>query len=206
MQGNEVLTDLDGLICIAARPAIGKTTFALNIVANITKDKRPSVIFSLDLSKTMILDRMKRPLEHLSIYDNILTIDGIENECRRLKAECNINLVVIDYLQLIKTDKQAFTKHQQIEDISKRLKELTEELNITIIVLSQLSKSLEEREDKRPLLTDLKVSSSIVEYADKIIFLYREDYYNKNAKVKRIEVIVAKDNQEKIFTMKREVQ
>lgn len=206
MQENDVLTDLDGLICIAARPAMGKTTFALNIVANVIKDNRPTVIFSLDLSKTMILDRMNKTLEQLNIYDNILTIDGIENECRRLKAEDNIDLVVIDYLQLIKTDKQTFTKQQQIEDISRRLKELTEELNITIIVLSQLSKILEEREDKRPVITDFKVSSSIVEYADKVILLYREDYYNKNAEVKRIEVIVAKDNQEKIFTMDREVQ
>ena len=193
MQGNEVLTDFDGLICVAGRPAMGKTTFALNIVANVTKDKRPSVIFSLDLSKTTILDRMNRTLEHLRIYDNILTIDEIENECRRLKAEDNINLVVIDYLQLIKTDKQGLTIKQQFEDISRRLKELVEELNITIMVLSQLSKEVDERKDKRPILTDFKISSSIVEYADKIIFLYREDYYNKNAEVKRIEVIVAKD-------------
>lgn len=212
MKDNEVLTGFYGLdkrisglmnsdlICIAARPAMGKTTFALNIVANVTKDKRPTVIFTLDFSKEVILNRIdkiiandNKPFENLNIYDDILSIHKIEDVCRKLKVEDNIGLVVIDYLQLIKTDKQGLTTEQQIEDISKRLKKLAEELNIPIVVLSQLSKSLEEREDKRPVLGDFKISSSIVKYADTVIFIYRDEYYNKNSEHTHIvEVIVAK--------------
>lgn len=206
--GNTVLTDFrdiynrfnglknSNLVCVAGRTAIGKTTFVLNLIKNVTNEERQTVIFSLDLGKKMILNRIEKSLETLNIYDNILTIDEIENECRRLKAEDNINLVVIDYLQLIKTDKQGLTTKQQFEDINRRLKELTEELNITIIVLSQLSKEVDERENKRPTLGDFKISSSIVEYADTVIFLYRDDYYNRNIKLKNTqEIIVAKDNQ-----------
>lgn len=212
MKDNKVLTgfyELDkrisglmnsDLICIAARPAMGKTTFALNIVANVTKDKRPTVIFTLDFSKEVILNRIdkiiandNKPLENLNIYDDILSIHKIEDVCRKLKVEDNIGLVVIDYLQLIKTDKQGLTTEQQIEDICKRLKKLAEELNIPIVALSQLSKSLEEREDKRPVLGDFKISSSIVKYADTVIFIYRDEYYNKDSEHTHIvEVIVAK--------------
>ena len=192
------------LICIASRPTVGKGTLALNIVSNVVKQQIPTLIFSLDNNKESIKNRImiiesakasdfvevaKNLLsleQQLYIYDSILNILGIEQMARKLKQQENIGLIIIDYLQLIKSDKT-------IEDIIKRLKKLAEELNIPIIVLSQLSKELESREDKRPVLSDFKNSSVIVDYADTILFVYRDDFYDKDSPMKDIvEIIIAK--------------
>ena len=201
------------VICIASRPAMGKTTFALNLVRNLTIQQISTAIFSLDSSKSMIIDKIKN-IEfsvfstfiqtsinlllfenHIYIYDNILNIKDIEQTARKLKLKENIDLIVIDYLQLIKSD-------TTIEDTIKRLKALAKDLNISIIVLSQLSKELESREDKRPILSDLKSSSAIVDYADTIMFVYRDNYYNKdNDEPYNIEIIVAKNKRGNIGTV-----
>ena len=201
------------VICIASRPAMGKTTFALNLVRNLTIQQISTAIFSLDSSKSMIIDKIKN-IEfsvfstfiqtsinlllfenHIYIYDNILNIKDIEQTARKLKLKENIDLIVIDYLQLIKTD-------TTIEDTIKRLKALAKDLNISIIVLSQLSKELESREDKRPTLSDFGNSSAMVDYADTIMFVYRDNYYNKdNDEPYNIEIIVAKNKRGNIGTV-----
>lgn len=192
------------LICIASRPTLGKRTLALNIVSNVVKQQIPTLIFSLDNSKELIKNRImnvesaidsdfvevSRNLlsleKQLYIYDNIQNITDIEKKARKLKLKENIGLIIIDYLQLIKSD-------TTIEDTIKRLKKLARELNVPVIVLSQLSKELESREDKRPVLSDFEYSSAIVDYADTIMFVYREDFYNKNSERKGIvEIIIAK--------------
>lgn len=195
---------LADLICIASVEGAGKRTLALNIVSNVVKQQIPTLIFSLDNSKELIKNRIMniesakaidfvevaRNLlafeEQLYIYDNILDILDIEQMARKLKLQENIELIIIDYLQLIKCN-------GTIEDTIKRLKKLAEELNVPIIVLSQLSKEAESREDKRPVLSDFKNSSVIVDYADTILFVYRDDFYDKNSEKKDIvEVIIAK--------------
>ena len=197
---------LGNLICIASRPAMGKRTLALNIINNVAKQQKSILIFSLDYGEKLLKNRIMNIesvnssdfvetagnlllLEkQLYIYDNILDITGIEQKARELKLQENIGLIVIDYLQLI--------KHEgTLEEAIIRLKTLAKELNIPIIILSQLSKELESREDKRPLLSDFKNSNCITEYADTILFVYRDDYYNKDSERKDlVEVIVAKTN------------
>ena len=195
---------LSDLICIASRPTVGKETLILNIVSNVIKQQIPTLIFSLDNSRGLIKNRIMnvestissnfvetaRNLlsleEKLYICDNILNISDIERKAVKLKLKKDIGLIVIDYLQLIKSD-------TTIEDTIKRLKALAKELNIPVIVLSQLSKELESREDKRPVLSDLKNSSAIVNYADTIMFVYRDDFYDTNCERKGIvDVIIAK--------------
>jgi len=195
---------LSDLICIASRPTAGKETLILNIVSNVIKQQIPTLIFSLDNSRGLIKNRIMnvestissnfvetaRNLllleEKLYICDNILNISDIERKAVKLKLKKDIGLIVIDYLQLIKSD-------TTIEDTIKRLKALAKELNIPVIVLSQLSKELESREDKRPVLSDLKNSSAIVNYADTIMFVYRDDFYDTNCERKGIvDVIIAK--------------
>jgi replicative DNA helicase len=197
---------LADLICISSRPAVGKTTLALNIANNVVKQQKSTLIFSLDNSKDLIKNKIiniettnssdflktaKYLLEfeeQLYIYDNVLSIEGIEQTARKVKLQENIGLIIIDYLQLIKFERT-------LEEVIIRLKTLAKELNIPIIVLSQLSKELESREDKRPILADFKSSSAIVDYADTIMFIYRDDYYNKDSERKNIvDVIVAKTN------------
>lgn len=201
------------VICIASRPAMGKTTFALNLVRNLTIQQISTAIFSLDSSKSMIIDKIKN-IEfsvfstfiqtsinlllfenHIYIYDNILNIKDIEQTARKLKLKENIDLIVIDYLQLIKSD-------TTIEDTIKRLKALAKELNVPVLILSQLSRELESREDNKPNLTDFKKSSAIVGYADTIMFVYRDNYYNKdNDEPYNIEIIVAKNKRGNIGTV-----
>ena len=195
---------LSDLICIASRPTAGKETLILNIVSNVVKQQILTLIFSLDNSRGLIKNRIMnvestissnfvetaRNLlsleEKLYICDNILNISDIERKAVKLKLKKDIGLIVIDYLQLIKSD-------TTIEDTIKRLKALAKELNIPVIVLSQLSKELESREDKRPVLADFKNSSAIVNYADTIMFVYRDDFYDTNCERKGIvDVIIAK--------------
>lgn len=208
-------TDIDNitgvladLICIASRPAMGKTTLALNIAKNIAAQQKTTLIFSLDNSKDLIKNKIinietanssnflktaKDLLEleeQLYIYDNVLNIADIEQTARKLKLQENIGLIIIDYLQLIKFERT-------LEEVIIRLKTLAKKLNIPVIVLSQLSNELESREDKRPTLADFKNSACITDYADTIMFIYRDDYYNKDSERKNIvEVIVAKTNRE----------
>ena len=108
-----------------------------------------------------------------------ISLMEMRNKCRRLKADQGLDLVVLDYLQLMKYDGRADSRQQEISAISRNLKLLAREMDCPVIVLSQLSRAPEQRPDKRPILSDLRESGSIEQDADIVIFLYRDDYYNE---------------------------
>jgi len=213
------------LIIVAARPAMGKSAFAINIAANVAVQSNvPVAIFNLEMSKEQIGNRILCSeamvdsnkirtgqiddedwtklagtigrLSDAPIYiDDTpgITITEIRAKCRKLKLERDIGLVVIDYLQLISGSGKAGSREQEISEISRSLKILAKELNIPVIALSQLSRGAEKREDKRPMLSDLRESGAIEQDADIVMFLYRDDYYNEDSDKKNVaEVIVAK--------------
>ena len=214
------------LVLIAARPAMGKTAFALNIASNAAiRGRVPVAIFSLEMSKEQLVNRVLSseamvdsnkvrtgkleendwtklaeaigPLSEAEIYiDDTpgININEIRAKCRKLKLEKNIGMVVIDYLQLIQgTNKRNGSREQEISEISRSLKILAKELNVPVIALSQLSRAAEQRPDHRPMLSDLRESGAIEQDADIVMFLYRDDYYNKDSEKKDIaEVIIAK--------------
>ncbi len=214
------------LIIIAARPAMGKSAFAINIATNAAvMSNLPVVIFNLEMSKEQIGNRilcseamvdsnkvrtgqmededwMKLASTLGRISEAPIYIDDtpgisimeIRAKCRKLKLEKNIGLVVIDYLQLVQgTGKKNASREQEISEISRSLKILAKELDIPVIALSQLSRGAEKRDDKRPMLSDLRESGAIEQDADIVMFLYRDDYYNEDSEKKNIaEVILAK--------------
>ena len=214
------------LVLIAARPAMGKSAFALNIVTNAAvRSNVPVAIFSLEMSKEQMVNRILcseamvdsnkvrtgkleeddwtklagsiGPLSDAEIYiDDTpgISVMEIRAKCRKLKLEKNIGMVVIDYLQLIQgSNKRNGSREQEISEISRSLKILAKELNIPVIALSQLSRAVEQRPDHRPMLSDLRESGAIEQDADIVMFLYRDDYYNKDSEKKDIaEVIIAK--------------
>ncbi len=203
-------------IIIAARPAMGKTAFALNIATHVAKTQDKAVaVFNLEMPAEQLASRIlsslgqidsfklrtgqlvnddwKRVNEAISQLSNTnmmlddtpgITIGDIRAKCRRLaSSETGLSLVIIDYLQLISSDKNyGSNRQQEVSDISRSLKTLALELNVPIIALSQLSRSVESREDKRPVMSDLRESGSIEQDADIVGFLYRDDYYNKESK------------------------
>ena len=199
------------LIILAARPAMGKTAFALNIAQNVAiKEKVPVCIFSLEMSASQLVQRMlcsyaevdsqrlktgnmlQQDWENLTAAMNDFsqapiyiddtsgcTLTDIRTKCRRLKTQQkDLGLIVIDYLQLMEGGGKD-DRLQQISAISRGLKILAKELDVPIITLSQLSRAVESRNDKRPMLSDLRESGSIEQDADIVMFIYREDYYNK---------------------------
>lgn len=122
-----------------------------------------------------------------------ITVSEIRAKCRRLKQTKNLSLVVIDYLQLMQSSGRPESRQQEISEISRSLKVLAKELNIPVITLSQLSRASESRSDKRPMLSDLRESGAIEQDADIVMFLYRDDYYNKDTEEKNIaECIISK--------------
>ena len=214
------------LVLVAARPAMGKSAFALNIASNAAiKAKVPVAIFNLEMSKEQLVNRILcseamvdsnkirtgkieeddwvklatalGPLSEAPIYiDDTagISISEIRAKCRKLKLEKNIGLIVIDYLQLIQgSGKRNASREQEISEISRSLKILAKELNVPVIALSQLSRAAEQRQDHRPMLSDLRESGAIEQDADIVMFLYRDDYYNPDTEKKNIaEVILAK--------------
>lgn len=214
------------LILVAARPAMGKTAFALNIAANAAlRGNAPVAIFSLEMSKDQLVNRILcseamvdsnkvrtgkldeddwvkiagaiGPLSESEIYiDDTpgISVMEIRTKCRKLKIEKHIGLVVIDYLQLVQgSNKRVGSREQEISEISRSLKILAKEIEVPVIALSQLSRAVEQRPDHRPMLSDLRESGAIEQDADIVMFLYRDDYYNKESEKKDIaEVIIAK--------------
>ena len=204
------------LIIIAARPAMGKTAFALNLATHVAMTQDKSVaVFNLEMSAEQLATRIiasvgqidgfklrtgnllnndwKRVNEAVSQLSNTnmviddtpgITIGEIRAKCRRLaSSEKGLALIVIDYLQLISGGRNyGANRQQEVSDISRSLKTLAMELNVPIIALSQLSRSVESREEKRPMMSDLRESGSIEQDADIVMFLYRDDYYNKEAR------------------------
>lgn len=205
------------LIIIAARPAMGKTAFALNLATNIAMNSEKAVaLFNMEMSAEQLANRMlssvgqvegykfrNGKLEHndwkrvneaisklaetkLYIDDTPgMTIGEIRAKCRRLASSSEgLSLVIIDYLQLINgSARYAGNRQQEIAEISRSLKTMAMELNIPVIALAQLSRSVEGRDDKRPILSDLRESGSIEQDADIVAFLYRDDYYNKDSAI-----------------------
>ncbi len=216
------------LIILAARPAMGKTSFALNIALNVAlKKKVPVAIFSLEMSKDQLVQRLlcshaeidasRLRSGHMqsedwaaltksmgTLADAPIFIDDtpavnvmdIRAKCRRLTIEHgNLGLIAIDYLQLMEgSDKGRFDRVQEISAISRGLKQLARELNVPVIALSQLSRAVEGRQSKKPMLSDLRESGSIEQDADIVMFIYRDDYYNpENLESKgKAEIIIAK--------------
>ncbi len=203
------------LIILAARPAMGKTAFGLNLAVNAAqKTDKAVAIFNMEMSAEQLAIRMIAAaggielsklktgrLEHndwkkvneamselgdtnLYIEDSSgMTISEIRAKCRRLATqEKGLGLVVIDYLQLITgSAKYEGNRQQEVSEISRSLKTMAMELKIPVIALAQLSRSVELRENKRPIMSDLRESGSIEQDADIVAFLYRDDYYNKPA-------------------------
>lgn len=122
-----------------------------------------------------------------------VTVSQIRAKCRRLKQTRNLSLVVIDYLQLMQSSGRADNRQQEISEISRSLKILAKELDVPVIALSQLSRASESRSDKRPMLSDLRESGAIEQDADMVMFLYRDEYYNKDTENRLAECIVAKN-------------
>ena len=215
------------LILLAARPAMGKSSFAMNIALNVAKSSGKTVaVFNLEMSKEQLVTRLlsseglvdntrlttgrlstadwgkltqaARNLKAMDIRldDNpMLTVADMNAKCRRLD---NLGLVVIDYLQLMTSSGgksyAGESRQQAVSDISRMLKIMAKELNVPVLCLSQLSRANEKREDKRPMLSDLRESGAIEQDADVVMFLYREDYYNEDTENKHIaECIVAKN-------------
>lgn len=202
----------DELIILAARPAVGKTAFALNIAQNVgTKNDTAVAIFSLEMGAQSLVSRMlcaegSIDANHFRTgnltpqeWDNLMVAMGslsktkifiddtagikvaeIRAKCRRLaKEQGGIGLIVIDYLQLIEGTNHE-NRQQEVSDISRQLKKLAKELHVPVIALSQLSRGVEQRQDKRPVLSDIRESGSIEQDADIVGFLYREDYYDRD--------------------------
>ena len=224
------------LIILAARPAMGKTAFALSLALNAAVKGGASVmIFSMEMAreqlgqrllameskvdmqklKTGRLERLdwddvNNALEVLSgaqifIDDTAgISIMEMKSKCRRLKAEKNLDLIIIDYLQLMNPEGRTLdSRTQEISVISRNLKLLARELDCPVIVLSQLSRNPEQRTDHRPMLSDLRDSGSIEQDADIVIFLYRDEYYNENTDVPgECEVIIAKQRSGPTGTVK----
>ena len=192
---------------IAGRPNMGKSSLAFNIAVNLAK-KIPVAIFSLEMSKEYIYNNfIKSDLLDTILIDDTpsIPITEIQEKCRRLKAEKNIGLVIIDYLQLISTDDET-NREQELSSISQVLKKLAEELNIPVLVTSQLSKEPDIRfkagKDPRPTLKDFGYSSGIIKYADTIMLLYKDDYYYQNSDKKNVlEINVAKSKNGRLGTI-----
>jgi len=131
-----------------------------------------------------------------------ITVHEIRNKCRRLKQQEGLDLVVIDYLQLIAGGRGSENRQQEVSEISRTLKQMARELDVPVIALSQLSRGVEQRQDKRPMMSDLRESGSIEQDADIVAFLYRDDYYNQDSEKKNIiEVIIAKQRNGPVGTV-----
>ena len=214
------------LLLIAARPAMGKSAFALNIGVNVAKKYKKTVaIFNLEMSREQLAMRLlasegfvelqKLATGKLSedewsklcmasaalsqtdirIDDNpMLSVADMNAKCRRIDS---LGLVVIDYLQLMTSasgGRSGENRQQVVSEMSRMLKVMAKELNVPVICLSQLSRANEKRDDKRPMLSDLRESGAIEQDADIVMFLYRDDYYNEDSEKRNIaECIVAKN-------------
>lgn len=213
------------LMIVAARPSVGKTAFALNLAMNHAKNNGSAMIFSLEMGKKQLLQRMissvakingqkwRNQLFNVRDYERALTAVGeisnwqllIDDHLRTVTAigaairkrvfdePGEQHMVIIDYLQLMTPTGQRERRDLEIGDITRELKVLAVELDIPIVLLSQLSRGVESRPNKRPLMSDLRESGNIEQDADIISFLYRDDYYERNSEQSnKIEIIISK--------------
>ena len=223
------------LLLVAARPAMGKSTFSLNIGLNVAKKYNKTVaIFNLEMSREQLVMRLmacesfvelgklvtgklnedewgKLCMASASLSQTDLRVDDnpsvtVAEMNAKLRRLDNLGLVIIDYLQLMNGSgygKASENRVQVVGEISRSLKIMAKELNVPVICLSQLSRAVESRTDKRPIMSDLRESGAIEQDADIIMFLYRDEYYNPNSEDKGIaECIVAKNRHGETGTVK----
>ena len=225
------------LILVAARPAMGKTAFTLNIAQNVTMlyDKTVA-FFSLEMGKEQLVGRILSSVAGVSseklrranmdpadwekviaaadrmsksklFIDDTpgLTVQDMRSKLRRLKVEHGLDLVIVDYIQLMQgrnAGKGSENRQQEVSEISRNLKLIAREFNVPVIALSQLSRSVESRPDKRPVLSDLRESGSLEQDADIVIFLYRDKYYDENSeKGDNAEVLIRKHRNRSVGTV-----
>lgn len=222
------------LVLIAARPAMGKTAFVLNIAQHVAfRQNKTVAIFSLEMGKEELINRMfslessveaqnlrtgqlsdeewEKLIESAGVIgrSNLfiddtpgISISELRTKCRKLKLEKNLSMIIIDYLQLMSGSGKAESRQQEISEISRSLKGLAKELQVPVLALSQLNRSVEQRPDKRPMMSDLRESGAIEQDADLIMFIYRDDYYNHDSDKKDIaEIIIAKQRAGSIGTV-----
>ena len=222
------------LILVGARPGMGKTSFALNIATNVALQTKKNVcIFSLEMSAEQLVTRVISSEAMVDSYalrtgkldtkqwEDIaaattrlagcdiliddtsgISVTGMKGKLRRVR---NLGLVVIDYLQLMQSDRRNENRVQEVADISRALKIMAKELNVPIICCAQLSRGPESRTDKRPMLSDLRDSGAIEQDADTVIFLYRDEYYDAEKSDEEgniAEVIIAKNRHGSTGTVK----
>lgn len=213
------------LVIVAARPAMGKTSFCLNIAQNLgVKHGKTVALFSLEMSKEQLVQRMLcaearvdqskvrtgyvseeewhrlsvalAPLAEAKIYlDDTpgVTVMEMRAKARRLKAEKGLDLIVIDYIQLMQGGRRSENRQQEISEISRSLKALARELEVPVMALSQLSRAVEQSADKKPNLSHLRESGALEQDADIVLFIHRPEYYDPETEKKGIaEIIVAK--------------
>lgn len=217
------------LIILASRPSLGKSSLALNFAANIAiNEKVPVGIFSLEMSKDQIVDRLIASQANVDLWrlrTGRLSAEGNDNDfmkiqqalgvlseapiyiddaasvnilqmramARRLQAEGNLGLIIVDYLQLMEPRNPGASMVQQMTEISRSLKSLARELNVPVLALSQLSRAVEQRSPQIPRLSDLRETGAIEQDSDVVLFIYREDRYRPDTSRKNIaDIIVAK--------------
>jgi replicative DNA helicase len=215
------------LVIVAARPSMGKTAFCLNIATNAALEQQGVAIFSLEMSKESLVQRMltaearvdSQRVRQGSLRDTdftqlaraagqlqackiwiddtpSLTLLEMRSKARRLKAENDIKMVVVDYLQLMRSPEHAENRVQEISDISRSLKGLARELHIPVVALSQLSRASEQRGgERKPILSDLRDSGAIEQDADLVMFIHRPEYYDREDESKKgmAEVMLSKN-------------
>ncbi|MBU3023609.1 replicative DNA helicase [Aestuariibacter sp. A3R04] len=223
------------LIIVAARPSMGKTTFAMNLCENaMMAEEKPVLVFSLEMPSEQIMMRMLASLSRvdqtriktaklddqewarvsntmamLKEKDNLFIDDSsgltpmdVRSRARKLARERGgISMIMVDYLQLMRVPSLSENRTLEIAEISRSLKALAKELEVPVVALSQLNRSLEQRADKRPVNSDLRESGSIEQDADLIMFIYRDEVYHENSEYKGIaEIIIGKQRNGPIGT------
>ncbi|WP_415926574.1 replicative DNA helicase [Chlamydia vaughanii] len=227
-----VILSKGNFVVVAARPAMGKTAFAIDIALNLVLEQQKAVGFiSLEMSPNQIVERVVSNLSEISceqlkrgnfsrdilakienigtklkgtyffICDNKCTdLNALVDQARELKDNQAIDALFIDYLQLIGSNRKTENRQNEIAEISRELRKLAVELQIPIICLSQLSRKVEDRGDKRPMLSDLRDSGQIEQDADVILFLHRKDYYSQEAAKGLSEIIIGKNRHGSVFS------
>jgi replicative DNA helicase len=223
------------LIVVGARPAMGKTSFAMNIAEHAALNKgKVTAVFTLEMPREQIamrmlcsdarvdMQRVRRgtlrdedweriaqtlgPLSAAPMYIDdtaAITPTQLRSRCRQLKMDKGLDLVIVDYLGLMRADGKTENRQLEVSEISRQLKAIALELKIPIIACAQLSRANKDRIDKRPMLSDLRDSGSIEQDADVVMFLHREEYYNKDTEDKNIgEVIISKQRSGPLGTVK----
>ena len=219
------------LLLVAARPAMGKTAFVLNIAHHLAVMKHiPVGFFSLEMSKEQLASRIlavdamvdsksmkvgdddwdkviesTEAVANSPLYieeNSSVTISELRSIARKWKQNYGVQVIMIDYLQLMSPSRAVESRQQFIAEVSRALKNLAKELKIPIIALSQLSRAVEQRPDHRPMLSDLRESGAIEQDADVVMFIYRDEYYNHDSDMKGIsEIIIAKQRNGPIGTV-----